>query len=121
MDNYSELLDFSGDGYIEIGERVGVLSRHFMTIDEDFELYVYHMRRARRNHHIWTLERIEDLSDYREEYDWGSSDDIPSDAYAYFAGEPDFDYLTFEDDGFDAAIEWDPQYTIRDIIEMNEE
>jgi hypothetical protein len=55
------------------------------------------------------------------EHEYGYCEDIPNEALVYFAQEPEFDYLTFDEDDMDVTMTWSPDITIGELLEMKED
>ncbi len=116
-----ELLEFSGDGYIEIDGCTGVISRCAFPAEDTEDLFVYHLFHPNRhNLYRWALELIT-LDTPEIDCGFGYGDDIPEEAYVYFAQEPEFDYISFDEDDMDANLNWNPDVTIGDLFDMLQE
>ncbi|MBQ8806293.1 MAG: hypothetical protein IJZ68_07570 [Bacteroidaceae bacterium] len=65
------------------------------------------------------LEEVSEIPQPRDDYGF-KGDDTPEVAYVCFCSEPEFDYLSFEDeDDYDTYIEWRTGHTMQDIIDIS--
>lgn len=119
-----DFYDIIGDGVLHTNGIVGLISRNrFMPEELPDPCFVYVLSHPRRRHHTWVLANIEEITEMPQPRDnFGFAiDELPEMAFVYFCAEPEFDYLTFEDDEYDTYIEWNSEVTLQDIIDYTEE
>ncbi len=115
--------DFTGDGTLYSNGLMGLISRTpFLPEELPEPSYIYILHRPKRRRHTWILESMENEIDVIEREDIPYAfDDTPSVAYVCFVVEPDFDYLTFDEEDYDTYIEWNSEHTMENIIEFSQE
>lgn len=121
-------IDFSnitGDGTLYTNGMIGLISRNQFLEEELPEgAVVYLLHHYKRKKYTWILENLQEVTEIpqpRENYGF-TNDDLPDVAFVCFCAEPEFDYLTFnENDDYDTYIEWHTGHTMQDIIERSNE
>jgi hypothetical protein len=98
--------DFYSDGAIHSNGLIGLVSRtpfDSTEIPATAVLYLLHKRKRE-----WVLEKIDEETVYPSTEDMCgfAVSDIPTVAFICFVEEPEFDYLTFEDDDTDTYLDW---------------
>lgn len=115
--------NITGDGTLYTNGIVGLISRN-RFLDEELPegSFLYLLHRPKRKRHTWLLENIDEVESIpqpRDDFGFSSSDE-PDVAYVCFCVEPEFDYLSFEDeDDYDTYIEWNTGHTMQDIINIS--
>lgn len=121
----SDFSNVAGDGTLYTNGVIGLISRNQFLEEELPEgAVVYLLHHPKRKKHTWILENLEEVTEIpqpREHYGF-TNDDTPDVAFVCFCTEPEFDYLTFdEDDDYDTYIEWRTGHTMQDIIDRSNE
>lgn len=114
----NDLYNLTGDGTIYCNEMMGLISRS-QFLDEELpeNCFLYLLSRPRRKKHTWVLEKLDQATIPMPDDDYGfSENNTQTHAFVCFVVEPEFDYLTFEDEDYETYIEWDTEHTLNDII-----
>lgn len=116
--------DYTGDGTLYTNNIVGIISRHAF-LDEELPnpFYMYLLQHPnRRNKRMWILERLEGNDTSAIEHDeYSEYNDVPQQAFVCFAEDPEFDYISFEENDYDTYIEWGDSLTMQNIIDTAQE
>ena len=117
--------NITGDGTLYTHGLVGLISRHpFLPEELPDGALIYLLHHPKRKRHTWLLENLEEIDEMpqtQETYGF-EGDGTPDVAYVCFCVEPEFDYLSFEEeDDYDTYIEWNSGHTMQDIVELSAE
>ena len=115
--------NITGDGTLYTNGIIGLISRNqFLPEELPDGAFIYLLHHAKHKRHTWLLENLEEVDEIPQPKDtYGFSDEsVPDVAYVCFCVEPEFDYLSFEEeDDYDTYIEWNTGHTMQDIINMS--
>jgi hypothetical protein len=121
----ADFSNLTGDGTLYTNGITGLISRN-QFLDEELPegAVVYLLHHPKRKKHKWILENlagVDEIPQPRERYGF-TNDDPPDVAFVCFCTEPEFDYLTFdENDDYDTYVEWQTGHTMQDIIDRSNE
>lgn len=121
----ADFSNITGDGTLYTNGITGLISRN-QFLDEELPegAVVYLLHHPKRKQHKWILENlagVDEIPQPRERYGF-TNDDPPDVAFVCFCTEPEFDYLTFdENDDYDTYVEWQTGHTMQDIIDRSNE
>lgn len=114
--------DITGEGILHINGIIGLITRTQLLSNEIPDpSYIYVLYHPRHRRDMWVLENINELEELPQSREELVINEPPDVTFVYFCVDPEFDYLSFEENEYEAHIEWNENYSMQHVIDYIEE